>query len=421
MNNKQRFAIDNAGNLFASVTTSKRRPRFRFIAVLTEDVDPAVLGRALDMTVRRFPYFNVELKSGFFWHYLEESEQNITLQRDFLDSFQTLIPQGPLLHIGYDGRKINLEMAHVLSDGFGGVTFLKTLLVQYYRLRGIDVPFTHGALNTDETPRPEEYEDSYKKYSRKALKPAWTETRTFRPESVSRMSQEVSVLTGIMNTQDVLKKARAYQVSVTDYLGAVLVQSLYMLQSESKPRVQRPVKISVSADLRKFYPTATLRNFSGFCNAGITPAAGACTLREIMEEVHHQCKWMLTEKNLNAQMSEHTRVEKNILIRAVPLFMKKRIATLILDQMGSQTASMDFTNMGAMELPEAIRDKVERFDTIGGNLHCFKIECGVISYRDTLSICFSRVIDQPLVENHFFDTLAAEGIPVRLEDAGRRP
>jgi NRPS condensation-like uncharacterized protein len=414
----QRFEIDNAGLLYSSVMTSKRRPRFRFIAVLTEEIEPAVLSRALEQTIPRFPYFHVALKSGFFWHFLEESKQKISLQQDSLDHFQMANPQGPLLRIGHCDRKIWLEMAHVLGDGFGALTFLKTLLVQYYRLMGIDVPFTHGALDINETPCAEEHEDSYQKHSRKILKSIWRETKAYHPESLSREPRkpdEATVVTGIMNTGDVLKKARAYKVSITEYLAAVLAQSLSMLQYESRPKVQLPVKISISSDLRKFYPTRTLRNFSGYCNAGIDPGAGEYAFDEILEEIHHQCRLMLSEKSLNALISKNTGYEKNILLRAMPMFIKKRIITLALSLIGTRAVSMDLTNMGAIELPEAIRDKVERFDTMGGNLHFVKIECGIISYHDKLSVSFSRAIEQPFVENRFFDILVSEGIPVKLE------
>jgi len=418
VNKARRFEIDNAGRLFSSVTTSRRRPRFRFIAVLTEDVEPAVLSRALDATMLRFPYFDVVLKNGFFWHFLEEAHEKITLQHDSLEHFQTLSPQGPLLHIGCEGRKINLEMAHVLSDGFGAVTVLKTLLVQYFRLKGVDAPFTHGALDIHETPHPEEYEDSYKKYSRKSLKPQWSDTWAFRPESLPGkpgQSEEVAVATAIMSAGDVVAKARAHRVSVTEYLTAVLVQSLMMLQRENKSRRELPVRVSVSANLRKFYPTRTLRNFSGFGNVGIDPRAGEYAFAEIAAQVHHQCRLMLSEKSQNALISKNTAYEKNILARALPLFIKKRLATLVLDLVAARMLSMDLTNMGAIDLPEAIRDKVERFDTMGGNLHFFRIECGMISYRDTLSISFSRAIDQPFVERRFFDLLTDHGICVKLE------
>jgi NRPS condensation-like uncharacterized protein len=192
------------------------------------------------------------------------------------------------------------------------------------------------------------------------------------------------------------------------------VQSLVMLQRENKSRRELPVRVSVSANLRKFYPARTLSNFSGFGNVGIDPGAGEYAFAEIVAEVHHQCRLMLSEKSQNALISKNTADEKNILVRALPLFLKKRMATLVLDQVASRMLSMDLTNMGAIDLPQAIRDKVERFDTMGGNLHFFRIECGMISYRDKLSVSFSRAIDQPFVERCFFDILESHGISVKL-------
>ena len=40
---------------------------------MADEVDEQALQRALDATVAQFPGFNVSLRSGMFWHYLEPS------------------------------------------------------------------------------------------------------------------------------------------------------------------------------------------------------------------------------------------------------------------------------------------------------------------------------------------------------------
>ena len=42
---------------------------------MQDDVDPAALQHALEKTAGVFPNFNVCLRSGMFWHYLEQSAQ----------------------------------------------------------------------------------------------------------------------------------------------------------------------------------------------------------------------------------------------------------------------------------------------------------------------------------------------------------
>ena len=71
---KNWLKLDNAAKIFPSVTNAKRHNLFRLSFELTEEIDPVVLQEALDVTIKRFAYFNVKLKRGIFWYYLEENK-----------------------------------------------------------------------------------------------------------------------------------------------------------------------------------------------------------------------------------------------------------------------------------------------------------------------------------------------------------
>ena len=64
MNNKRRYQLDVFGTFYACVNTRQHHNTFRFTAVLTEEVEPAMLQRALDATLTRCPYFAVSLRAG---------------------------------------------------------------------------------------------------------------------------------------------------------------------------------------------------------------------------------------------------------------------------------------------------------------------------------------------------------------------
>lgn len=68
-------------------------------------------------------------------------------------------------------------------------------------------------------------------------------------------------------------------------------------------------------------------------------------------------------------------------------------------------------------MPEVIKDKVERFETMGGNFRHIKLECGVVSYCDKLTVSFSRTIENSYVEDRFFEMLALDGIPAKVESS----
>ena len=67
------YRLDNVGKFYSAQAGSPKQTVFRFSATLVEDVDPETLQYALIKTVELFPNFNVCLRSGVFWHYLEPS------------------------------------------------------------------------------------------------------------------------------------------------------------------------------------------------------------------------------------------------------------------------------------------------------------------------------------------------------------
>ncbi len=74
--NKKWFRLDNAAKIYPAIITGRMTTVFRISATMKEIVSSAVLQKALDNTIVRFPYYKVKLRAGFFWHYLQENQQN---------------------------------------------------------------------------------------------------------------------------------------------------------------------------------------------------------------------------------------------------------------------------------------------------------------------------------------------------------
>jgi hypothetical protein len=405
--------MDIPAKVYASMMTANFWPMFRFTAILTETVDPVCLQQALGLTFPRFPYFAVSLREGFFWHYFQGSEQKLMIDDDDDRPFSPPAKQRPLFRVCYHARKISVEINHTQTDGYGAVIFLKTLLAQYFRLQGLPVAQTHGILNIQETPDPEESEDAYLRYCRPGPFRIVREMKAYHVTGKTLAGNDLVLNTGVMKTQDVLRKAHEHHCSITEYLAAVLVQSLQTQQRREKPARQLPIKLSISADLRRFNVSKTLRNFSYVANLGIDPGREDHTLEEILGRIRQQSRSMFTISDLNERMSEIMRYY--ILLKGAPLFLKKAIIRLIYARIGERAFTMVFTNMGMVELPESIRDKIERFESIANCASYIKLKCGVISYRDTLSVGFTSALEHSAVQERFFTLLEGEGIPVRKE------
>jgi NRPS condensation-like uncharacterized protein len=205
---------------------------------------------------------------------------------------------------------------------------------------------------------------------------------------------------GTIKIPDILQKTREYKVSVTEYLSAVLISSLQIRQKEEKPKRLLPIKINVSVDLRKFYNAKTLRNFSYYYLLGAMPDSEGYTFKAILDRVRQQSELALTESNLNKRISENMQYFK--LINKVPLFMKKAFIRPFYSLLYERAFTCNLTNMGVVDLPHSMQEKIERLDTMANLSRYIKLTCGIISCNDNLSVTFINSPDCLDIQKHFF-------------------
>lgn len=410
------YPLDNAANIYPVIRNKKWTPMFRFTAVMANDVDSEALYRALQSTVPRFPGYCVRLKRGLFWYYLEQKFKPVPLEEDLQHPCPPHAPHEHPFRVRYYANRISCEFEHIICDGFGGLTFFKTLLAAYAGELGTAVPATHGVLDIHQPSTPEEWEDSFARFSRMGVRPTRKEPIAYHPKGTPLPTGMRCVVTGTVSVKALLQKARSYSVSITEYLCAVLMYVLYLQQeAEAGRKKRRPVKVSVPVNLRKYYPTKTLRNFSQYLNPGIDPNLGEFTFEETLEQVHHYFHYMFTEKNLNARISKNVSDERNAVLRVAPLFLKKAGIRLVYLMTGEKVYSSVISNVGAVELPEALRPFVKRVDLLLATARKNTVECAVVSYEDTLSISFTRSVAEPYVERMFFRMLVRQGLHVLVE------
>ena len=121
MKNTEWYKLDNMGVYYASTKDRKNPTVFRFTATMKDDVDVINLRVALEDTMEVYPNFNVTLKKGLFWYYLEEEhhlpdikeENKAVCARVYRSEYDILY------RVSYYKKRINFEVSHILSDGRG--------------------------------------------------------------------------------------------------------------------------------------------------------------------------------------------------------------------------------------------------------------------------------------------------------------
>jgi hypothetical protein len=81
---------------------------------------------------------------------------------------------------------------------------------------------------------------------------------------------------------------------------------------------------------------------------------------------------------------------------------------------GERYFTTTLTNLGPIELPEAMKRYVESVFVTLGPAKENPIQCAVSSFGDDLKIVFSSVSSDTTLERAFFRRLVQWGIPVRI-------
>ena len=393
---------------------------YRLSVVLKEEIRPQVLQKALDMTLPRFPTYKAAIRKGLFWRYLEPNNRpGPFVQEDVKNPCQPMYFKAnnrDLVRVYDLLNRIALEAHHSLGDGTGGMCVLLTMTATYLRLLGVEGIENQGfVLDIHGEPDPGELEDAYMRYANAKVCPPRLEEKAYRVRGTAEPFYTLNIVDGIMSVSEVLTAAKRYHATITEYLNAVLLYALLKNQEESPSGRQRPVKIAMPVNLRRFFPSITLRNFITMIYPGVDPRLGEYTFEEIVLQVHNYMRYHLNEKLLRGDITTNAATQRNPFIRVVPLFIKDFVVRLFYTKVQDRNSSAGLTNMGALQVPEGMRPHIERFDIYMGQPFSRRTNCAIISFEDILTVNFASSIIEADVERLFFRKLVRDGIHVKIE------
>lgn len=415
--------LDNAAKIYPAARSQNWSNMFRLSASLKEEIDTAVMQSALDVTVRRFPSIAARLRRGTFWYYLQQLEQAPVIRQELsypLARMSRAEARRCALRVIVYRNRVAVEFFHSLTDGNGGLVFLKTLVAEYLLQRyDVRVPTEKGVLGRLEEPSPEVLEDSFQKYagsvsaSRKE-DDAWRLTGTPEPDGFLNLTcLELS-------SQAVLEKAHEYGVTVTAFLCAAMMQALQRLQKEQVPDIRRrkAIKVQLPVNLRTLFPSSSLRNFALYTTPQISPRLGEYGFEEICQVVKHWMGLDITPRQMGMKIAANVNSERMLAVKLMPLFLKNIVMKAVYHAVGERKACLSLSNLGVVKLPVEMTEYVERMDFILGVQATAPYNCGVLSYGDKLYVNFIRNTREPQLEEAFFRVMQELGLEVTVRSNG---
>ena len=413
------YKLDLSAIVYPTLQRKDFSSVYRLSVLLKEEVNPELLQKALDMTLLRFPTYKVAIRKGVFWRYLEPNNRPGPFVTPDIKNPCMPMPfkanNRYLLRVYYYGRRISLEAHHCLGDGTGGMCVLQTLTAVYLELLGHSITPSGFVLDIHSVPDPEELEDAYMRYANARVKPPRPGEKTYRVRGTKEPFYTLNIIDGIMSVKEVMAVAKKYHATLTEYLNAVLLYALLKKQEDDVPLHLRPVKIAMPVNLRRFFPSKTLRNFITMVYPSIDPRLGDYTFEEIVTQVHHYMKYYINEKFLRGDITTNAATQRNPVIRVVPLFIKDFVVRTFYTKVQDKNSSAGLTNMGALRVPEDMKPYIERFDIYMGQPFSSRTNCAIISFEDILTVNFASSIAEADVERNFFRKLVEDGIHVTIE------
>ncbi len=409
------YKLDNAAKIYPADTSEHYSMIFRLSAVTVDRVDVALLQQALDDITPRFPTFMVTLKKGLFWYYLEKLPFKPRVARDSNNIMRPIPLDGKryLFRVLYSDYRISVEFFHSITDGTGGSIFLVTLLSRYAELKyGITIEDYSSGKNYRDYPSASETVDSFQEYAERGNYAKREVEFAYIP---SGKKSSKSLITHLTTDAAVLNAtAKKYNATITEYITAKFVQVLFDMKK--KDASKRNVIVQVPVNLRKFFPSETLRNFAYFLN--IKFADEPETFEAIVASVKKDFKDMLGGDYLQSNINANMREERNKLISIVPLFLKNIGLFFAKMLLGDKALSINFSNLGRLVAPKELSPYISKCEFTIKEPKALGYNTSGITYNGKCVLTISRSIVDSRLEKAFVKSLVSDGLKIYVESNG---
>jgi hypothetical protein len=405
------YPLDDAAKIYPLSMKHGQMALFRLSVCLKEDVDPSLLQMALTFTIKRFPFFATTVKKGFFWHYLDSSKRRFNIEPEQCLPCQpmTISRSGsPSFRVLFYKNRISVEFFHILTDGTGGMAFLKTLVSEYLRISGVSCSYEGDMIDPNGTPTEDELSNQFPKTEHKGKASGFMGKAALQLGGRLSRTRPCRVIQFQMDAEQLKEAAKAHQATITSYM----LSKLFLACRQASDETDGFFNIQIPVNMRKFYPSRTMRNFAMYCGIQIS-AEKIDDNADLIGEI----KTQMEAKTSKEKMSEMVRSTEHIVsgVRYVPLFIKKPIAGIIYGFLGDKAFTTTLSNLGVITFPDALAGHIQSMDFVLGTAVVNRANCSLVTFGNTSTLSIEKLTADPSFEESLYALLEKDGITVHVE------
>ena len=409
--------LDNSAKIFPISAGKKYSTVFRFSAVMKEKIEPSVLRLAVNKALSRYEFFRVRLKDGIFWNYLEYNPKKIVIEKEKEYPCKYIDPignNGYLFKVTYFDKKISIDIFHALTDGNTGSMFFREIVYNYIEL-------THKEEFKEElrTTRKIDLstEDSYIKNYNKKAKGNNSNKKAYKLAGKKIKLGAISAIHEIINLDELKKETKKEGATITQYLTAVLIYSIYKA-NYIKNKGKKPIKVCIPINLKKYFASNTMANFFSYMTIEAKMKEEQLnSFDKILEFVKQDFSEKLTPNEIEKTMSGNVKLGINPFIKVIPLILKKPLVRLSYIEIRKYTTTT-FSNIGRIGIIGKYQKYIENFFMLIAPEPVEKIKCSACSYENNIVFTFTSILDDSSIEREFYNFLQNKNINVKIESNG---
>jgi hypothetical protein len=266
---------------------------------------------------------------------------------------------------------------------------------------------TEGLILGTNPPKSRENEDSFiANYDKYAIKPL-KEVHAFHL-SGEKFEEQFSLLFSIYMQVDQLKsviKSR-FQATITQYFSSIVIYAI-MKENADFYVQKKPLKLFIPINLRPYFDSITLRNFSLYLKNVFDPSDYHMTFEEIIDKVKDQFKPQLTKESLSSRISQYVTLEKNIILRVMPYVLKQFAFKIGYDILGSKVNTASFSNLGVVKLP---KDMITHINSMNFIIGGFGLAMSALTYNNQTILNFTTRFKDTAIMKVMTEMLHLHGI-----------
>ncbi|MCR5195851.1 MAG: hypothetical protein K6D38_06000 [Pseudobutyrivibrio sp.] len=407
MSRENWYKVDNVAKVFLATAAKRDTRTLRVSCTLWEDVDQNLLQEAVLSAIQIRPQFQVRIRRGIFWHYMEDTDLQPVVEEEHGRVCPPLYSPGhAMLHykVTYYGKRINLDLFHAISDGTGAMEFLNIIVLEYLKLKHPD-QFEHTTIHSGAS-EDELNQDSYKQFFGSMYLKGSSLKKAYHPSGLKLPYDQLQFFELHIPSGDILPKAKELGVGLTSYIGAKLMMAI---KTDMPPRkMKTPINVSMPVNLRNYYPSSTSRNF--FNNVNVSHVFFEdISFADLAKEFDDKLKANLSEENIKKQMDNFETMEYFVPVRAVPLFIKQMVVRYG-SRVTDEKVSVVLSNLGVQRPPEELVPMIQNYGGFCSSSNLFVV---MSSYNGDLTLGVTSPYSSTGVIKSFVRGLSEDGMKVR--------